>query len=109
MQEQKEKLKGLFNGRIRDHLQDTGAKALDFKPFIAILTDAIKTAGLEKLITPDMKATVISIIEDLFEDYVRPFDIPFVPNLIVEPMLDNWIKSAIPGIVDRVFDRFVAA
>ena len=43
---------------------------------------------------------IVKIVEEVFEKYIRPFDIPGVPN-IVEPLVDDALKQAVIAIVKR--------
>lgn len=60
----------------------------------------------------DIKTTVMTAIDELYDNVIAPIDIPYVPNLIetrfVDPLIKAALKKQISGIIDgllKVFDR----
>lgn len=49
---------------------------------------------------------VALLLEDLYEQYVRAYDIPYVPNLI-EPRLDDFLKAQIRPILKALFETLL--
>jgi hypothetical protein len=43
-------------------------------------------------------------VRQLFNDYIRPIDIPGIPNLIIEPRIDDMLENALVKIVNRTID-----
>lgn len=44
-------------------------------------------------------ADVEAFIREAYKKYAEPIDIPRVPNLVVEPLVDQWLEDALVRIV----------
>lgn len=55
------------------------------------------------------KELVLQACEAFFDAYIAPFDIPWVPNLVVEPYLDAKLRTLIRPLCGPLVDRLVAA
>lgn len=93
----------LASGRVRNDAT-TNETVVDNRSFFDVLADILKDGKF----TRDDKAYVIVAAENLFDKYVRDFDIPGVSNL-VEPFIDDLLKGMIAPLVGGLFERFVPA
>jgi hypothetical protein len=41
----------------------------------------------------------------LYNQYVRPFDIPGLPNMVIEPRVDDAAEEILVRLLNRVLDR----
>ena len=53
---------------------------------------------------PALKAYVLK----LYDDYAAPYDIPGIPNVVVEPMVDRAIRKALEHGIDQLFESLSA-
>jgi len=60
---------------------------------------------LRALIANLDKEQVLEMVSKLYDDYIEPFDIPGVPNFIIEPQLDAALKRLVLTIVAQVIDK----
>lgn len=51
------------------------------------------------------KEQVLELVSKLYDDYIAPFDIPGIPNLIIEPQIDAALKGLVLAIVAQVIDK----
>jgi hypothetical protein len=62
---------------------------------------------------PEKKEAVLMCLETMYDRIILPIDLPFIPNYIIEPMVDKALKAAIrPGfgpLIDRVVGEQKAA
>lgn len=63
---------------------------------LSLTDEAIDALGGQAVVAPRVAA--------LYDQYVKPFDIPTIPNL-VEPMVDEAIKSTIVAVIWAVDDE----
>lgn len=89
------------SGRLREDAE-TGEKVVDHRS----LLDTLAAVLVDGRFNRSDKTYVSAAMEELFERYVRDFDIPGVSNL-VEPFVDDLLKSMIAPAVNAMFDRFV--
>lgn len=52
----------------------------------------------------ERKAAVISVVEKLYDAFIDPLIIPFVPGPIKRWILDPLIKRLLPGLVDGIYE-----
>jgi len=48
---------------------------------------------------------VTQYVEQLFEEFVRPFDLPYIPDFL-EGKIDDAIKASIRPILQKLFDTY---
>ena len=53
------------------------------------------------------KDDFLKIVGDMYDKYVAPFDIPFIPNFI-EPQIDALIKEEVLTLAGKLYDRFAS-
>lgn len=87
---------------IDEHIGATavGAKrALSFQNFLALIARGLSATGIDQ----SAFEPAVAAAEQLFDQFVAPFDIPGVPNFL-EPMVDAQLKRMIRPILKAFFD-----
>lgn len=56
---------------------------------------------------PEKKEAVLAALETFYAEVVKPLDLPGVPNLFVEPIVDNAIGALIRPMFSPLIDRVV--
>lgn len=72
-------LKGMFPGDIADLIRKA-------------ISDMLASFNLSNL-TPEQKQAILAGVKSFYDNYVRPFDIPYVPP-VAERFVDDWIWMA---------------
>lgn len=106
--EKKELLKTAIESRLDqvrdDTLDDVEIQHITFETLMDVVAEVLKDG---KITQADYEP-VAQVVEELFEDYVRDFDIPGVPP-ILERFVDNAMKSMIRPVLRQLFETFAAA
>jgi len=88
---------------VEERIGEAEVENLDFRSLLDVIVGVIQNGGVQ----PTDYEVVAEAAEELFEQYVRDFDIPRVPN-IIEKRVDDMLKSAIRPTLKLIFDQFVA-
>lgn len=91
-----EEITALVKGKLLALLDSAKAavadKKLTFSEAVALVKEAIGSAIeiADQLpeAGPERKALVLSLCDQLYTTVIAPIDIPFVPNIVVEPIVD---------------------
>ena len=75
----------------------TAGEPVDFKTYLGLLLDIFK----DNEVTVNDKDEVTAIAQDLFDRFVVPFDVPYIPEW-VETIIEKLLRGLIPGIVDTM-------
>jgi len=92
----------LLKRTIDEHIGETavGAKrTVSLQSFWALIAKGLQAAGINQ----SAFEPAVAAVETLFDQYVAPYDIPAIPNLI-EPMVDAAIRRQIRPIMQHFFD-----
>jgi hypothetical protein len=106
----KEEKKTLLEEKIEERLADVKdqsgeeVESITFQTLMDVIAELLKDG---KITQADYEP-VAQVVEELFEDYVRDFDIPGVPPLL-ERFVDDALKSVIRPVVRQLFNQFAAA
>lgn len=79
-------LRGLFPGDLADKLR-------------LAISNVLAKLDLSSL-TPEQKRAILDTAKSFFDTVVRPFDIPYIPQL-VENMVDDWIWMAVESFLRK--------
>lgn len=92
--------------KLHDASEQTGETIdnITFQTLLDIVAEVLKDG---KITQADYEP-VVQLVEELFEEYVRDFDIPGVPPLL-EKFVDDMLKSMIRPLVRQLFNQFAAA
>ncbi|AMV31291.1 hypothetical protein VN12_04185 [Pirellula sp. SH-Sr6A] len=71
------------------------------------LLDKIREVLSSLSISLPPKSDFLKMVDDAYETYVRPIDIPGIPNM-VEPWVDSALKSIVLQQASRIYDNFAA-
>mgnify|MGYP007071614580 CR=1 FL=1 len=88
--------------------EDTTPPAAKLGPFLAEAirqVEALVGAGNGET----KKELVLQACELFYDNFVAPMDIPFVPNLIVEPYVDAKLRTLVRPLCGPLVDVLVAA
>lgn len=80
----------------------TAGKPFDFRALLDVIAEVLKDGRVTQADYP----AVADYAEELFEEYVRPYDIPGV-GPVVERFVDDALKRMIRPALKILFDRFV--
>lgn len=72
----------------------------DFKSLISLITKMFTGGQLSGLDVDSVK----KLAHELYDKYVVPYDIPYIPESL-EPMVDDLLKSSIDAIIDKLFAK----
>lgn len=99
--ELKAAIESKING-VRDNFtgEAMGAAGIPFH----LLLDAIGQVFEDRKITREDEPAVVEVAYELFDTYVVPFDIPYLPNIVVEPLVEKVLRALIPFAIGRLFD-----
>jgi hypothetical protein len=106
----KEEKKELIEEKIKEKLEEATEKTgeavnhITFQTLIDVVAEVFKDG---KITQADLEP-VAQVVEEMFEDYVRDFDIPGVPP-IIERFVDDALKSMIRPLLRQLFNQFAAA
>lgn len=109
-----DRVKGIIENIIRrrfggDDKQTDGTTtppdAVPTMPFNVLLDCVVAVLKDGQLTHADLEPTVLAC-EELFETYVRPFDIPKL-GPVVERVVDDMLLASIRPTLTKLFDRFV--
>ena len=64
-----------------------------------------RLGSLVDLIGDLPKDAILQMLGQVYDDYIGPLDIPGVPNIVVEPKLDQLLRVAFLAIAERIIDR----
>lgn len=68
------------------------------------VAELVKVAEVLNVSGEQKKVLVLAAADKLYEEVLRPIDIPWVPNVVIEPRLDDILKgfymNAVSGIID---------
>lgn len=51
------------------------------------------------------KEAILEMLGQVYDDYLAPLDIPGVPNILIEPKLDEMLRVVFLEIAARIIDR----
>lgn len=62
------------------------------------IVDQLQVSGVDK------KALVLQAAQQLYDNVIAPIDIPFIPNLVVEPIVDRVIGQMIQPMLSGMIE-----
>jgi hypothetical protein len=83
---------------------DKKSQSFDFKSLIGLIAKMFSGGQLAGL---DVEA-VKKLAHELYDKYVVPFDIPYIPESL-EPTIDELLKSSLDAIIDKLFAKSTPA
>ena len=98
--------------KLDEAKQDGLTPAEVFGIALALLHEAIEeavrlAAEYKNAVGPAKKELVIAAVEKFYFEVIAPIDLPYIPNFVIEPIVDQSIGSAIRplvgGLVERVY------
>lgn len=97
-------VKAIFDPLLEKRTIEVGmsAEAITFDSLLDAVAEVLKDGKIDAADKP----IVVKLAEEAFESYVRPFDIPGIPNLL-ENYVDDILKGLIKPAVEQLFGRFV--
>lgn len=69
---------------------------------IVQITNSLKVSG------PEKKEAALEAFEQFVDNVIVPLDLPYVPNLIVEPIVDKALKSMLMAAANGLIDAAVS-
>lgn len=70
----------------------------EFTAGAVYIVDELTVAGADK------KAMVLSLAQQFYDNVIAPIDIPFVPNILMEPALDRLLGSLIQPMLGAMIE-----
>lgn len=64
-----------------------------------------RLGSLVDLIGDLPKDAILQMLGQVYDDYIGPLDMPGIPNIIVEPKLDEMLRVVFLTIAARIIDR----
>jgi hypothetical protein len=74
-----------------------------------VLLELIHWAASLDLSGPEKKGKVLAALETFIDEVITPLDLPFVPNVVIEGLVDRSIKSLLMNLADSGIDQLVAS
>jgi hypothetical protein len=103
-------VKGLIRDILRKWHAEAGQPLADQEepkvPAQTLIAAAIEILKDGKLTQSDYEPLAVAC-EELFDEVVRPFDIPNI-GPILENLIEDGMKAAIRPLLKKAFDRYVA-
>lgn len=97
-----------YIGDVKARLTD-GFSFADVWPLVSAATLRLTRIAQETGASgPEKKEAVLAALEQFYDEVVTPLDLPGVPNLIIEGIVDNAIKALIRPMLGPLIDRVVA-
>jgi hypothetical protein len=96
---------------IREVVQQASATPTLLSRFTGKLQAMLETIGIIRALDPAKidalggRDEVKALIGKIYDDYIAPIDLPWVPALIESTMVDPFLRSMLLRIVDEVYDR----
>lgn len=50
------------------------------------------------------KEEVNAAVRAFYQSFVKPIDLPYVPNLVIEPAVDKFFEDKLVALVDKLHD-----
>lgn len=69
---------------------------------IVQLTQRLTVPGAEK------KRVALEAVEQFIDDFITPLDLPYIPNLVIEPIVDNAVKQVLMTAADGLIEASVS-
>lgn len=70
----------------------------------SVLGVAIRLLQILPASGPEKRAAAIEAAVEFYKAVIKPLNIPYLPDFIVEPMVDDAIERALPAIVGGMID-----
>lgn len=89
---------------VRQQLDDAFAeqRPMAFDGFVNLLATVFRDGSIKRDDLPAIKIYA----DDLFELYVRPYDIPVISG-VVEPFVDDAMKHVLGAVIDTLADQLL--
>lgn len=91
--------------RFQAHLAALPAEDHEPQWVIGHIVDFFTIDSKELVAELGGKEAAAAAAVELYEKYLAPYDLPYVPNLIVEPALDKAIARLLGSLVYRALDK----
>ena len=96
---------------VEDYKSKVSDGKVTFPEVFSLLNNAVGTfvklvEGFSGYTGAEKKAAVLEAISFLFDNVIAPLDIAAIPN-IVEPILDNAVKTLVLKVADGMIDSLV--
>lgn len=69
---------------------------------IVQLTQRLQVPGADK------KRAALEAVEKFIDDFITPLDLPYIPNFVVEPIVDNAVKQMVMTAADGLIEAAVS-
>lgn len=96
--------KKLSDAKADGNLTPSELWSVAFRSLVEVLSLAIELLQVIPASGQDKKAAAIEAALAFYRDIIKPLDIPFLPNFIIEPLVDDGIENAIPSLVGGLID-----
>lgn len=102
----------LVKVRFQELVDSAKAKAADGRLTLAEgwqllqegVQDAVYIAAQLNAAGADKKALVLQLAQQLYDNVIAPIDIPYIPNLVVEPIVDKAIGQMIQPMLSGMIE-----